>query len=123
MLPEEAMRGSTPRMPIALSQQSGDPGGVCRTVLIAVAVRKVIHHLAVMYTSLVVYLPEDNASQLRCPHAITAGCTEHLFPREIAGMHDRLTELVVDRQALPPHESRRMRVKRHGTNLLESSLY
>jgi hypothetical protein len=76
-----------------------------------------------MYTSLVVYLPEDDTSQLGGSYTIAAGGTEHLLVREIPGTYHRITELIADGQAALPHEGRLMGIERQGSYLCQHLLH
>jgi hypothetical protein len=48
--------------------------------LVAVTVGEIVHHLAIMNTTLVVNLPEDNTTALGGSHAITTAGVDHLLP-------------------------------------------
>ena len=79
------------------SKEGAYPGRMSSLRLVAVAVGKIIHHLAVVHTPLMVYLPKDNAAMLCSSYAIATGCIEHLLPCQVACARHRLTKLITDR--------------------------
>ena len=92
------------------SKEGAYPGRMCCLRLVAVAVGKIIHHLAVVHTTLMVYLPEDNAAMLRGSYAIATGGIEHLLPCQVACARHCLTKLITDGEAALPEVGRAMSV-------------
>ena len=61
------------------------------------------HDFPVMDASLMVNLPEDDATALGGTQTITAGGVHHLLEGEKARSHQSITELAIDGQAVLPH--------------------
>ena len=76
------------------------------------AVRLVTYDLAVVGYTLVINLPENNATDPGGAQPVTAGCMEHLPEREIAAIYQGTAELTVDRQAFLHHRGRMVERKR-----------
>ena len=76
------------------------------------AVWLVTYDLAVVGYTLVINLPENNATAPGGAQPVTAGCMEHLSEREIAAIYQGSAELTVDRQAFLHHRGRMVERKR-----------
>ena len=78
------------------SKEGAYPGRMCCLRLVAVAVGKIIHHLAVVHTPFMVYLPEDDATVFAGSYAIATSCIYHLLPRQVACVDHCLAKLIID---------------------------
>ena len=86
---------------VAAAEQGADPRWV--TLLVAVAVLTIVHHLAVVDVAIGSDLPEDDAALACAPQSVAADCTNHLLLRKIARIDYGLAELAFRRQRLEPH--------------------